>query len=259
MKLNIVFKSVAVLAAVSATLANAQTVQSSFAPDNDLWMEDSLEAASGITKEDFNKVIDVALEAYAPLAKQNKEKIQVNRKWDDSTVNANVRRSGGIVEINMFGGLARRSEVTADGFALVLCHELGHAYAGAPYIQASSKMSAEGMADFYGNSACMDNVLALRLGDSTSTVTPYIQKKCSEKAQVGSEDFTTCARELAAGQSLGNLLAVLMKEKLPSFETPDQTVVTKTELSYPKTVQCRLDTYHAGALDLARPACWFKN
>lgn len=260
MKLNVVFRSVAVLAAVSATLANAQTVQSNFAPENDLWMEDSLEAASGITKEEFNKVIDVAVEAYAPIAKQNREQIQVNRKWDDSTVNANVRRSGGVVQINMFGGLARRSEVTVDGFALVLCHELGHAYAGAPYIQASSKMSAEGMADYYGNSACMDNVLALRLEDSPSTaVTPYIEKKCSEKSQIGSNDFNICARELAAGQSLGNLLAVLMKEKVPNFETPDATVVKKTELSYPKTVQCRLDTYHAGALDLARPACWFKD
>jgi hypothetical protein len=260
MKLNVVLKSLAAVAAVSASVAQAQSFNRSFAPENDLWMEDNLEATGGITKEVFNQVIDAALEIYAPMAKQNNEKIQVNRKWDDSTVNANVRRSGGLVEINMFGGLARRAEVTPDGFALVLCHELGHAYGGTPYIQAASRMSAEGQADYYGNSACMDNVtLKVQTDIGTLAVTKYMAQRCSEKNQANSADYNTCIRELAAGQSLGNLLSTLMKEKkAPDYETPDPTVVSKTLTSYPKTVQCRLDTYFAGAMDLDRPACWFK-
>jgi hypothetical protein len=260
MKLNLILKSLAAVAAVSASVAQAQSFNRSFAPENDLWMEDNLEATGGITKEVFNQIIDVALEVYTPLAKQNNERLQVNRKWDDSTVNANVRRSGGVVEINMFGGLARRSEVTPDGFALVLCHELGHAYGGTPYIQAASRLSAEGQADYYGNGACMDNVTKkLQVDLAGLGATKYMAKRCAEKNEVNSPDYNTCIRELTAGQSLGNLLSTLMKEKkAPDYETPDPTVVPSTLTSYPKTVQCRLDTYFAGAMDLARPACWFK-
>jgi hypothetical protein len=65
-------------------------------------------------------------------------------------------------------------------------------------------------------------------------------------------------RSLEAGLGLGRLLAVLGNEKDPSYTTPDPRVVKVTEISYPKTAQCRVDTYHNGVLNLAKPLCWFK-
>ena len=248
------------VALVAATSAFASSEMRSFAPDNDLWQEDNLESIPHVTEELFNKVIDAALTVYNPIAKENHESLKVNRRWTDSTVNANCRRSGGAVEINMYGGLARRDEVTPDAFALVLCHELGHAYGGAPYIQVSSKMAAEGQADYYGSSACLDAVYkVLPPNPSMIHTTDYTQQKCSERASANSDDYNTCLRQLSAGQGLGNLLSALMKQDAPNYETPDPLVVKKTELSYPSTVQCRLDTYHNGILNMARPACWYKN
>lgn len=225
--------------------------QVSFMPDNDLWKQDSLYKRGGLTQEMFNRVITIADNIYQPIATENNEKLIINRKWTDSTVNANCSRNRGKVTVNMFGGLARRDEVTVEGFALVLCHELGHAYGGYPYIYAFAKMSAEGQADFYGAEACHSAVMTELLDTAEGPTTDYMFRSC------GNDNL--CLRGLIGGQSLGKLLSTLSNESEPDYETPDTTVVSKTELSYPSTVQCRLDTYFNGTMKKARPACWFKN
>lgn len=220
-------------------------------PDNDLWKEDSLYKRGGLTQEMFNRVVDVANEIYQPIAKQNNEKLVINKLWTNSTVNANCSRYRGKVTINMYGGLARRDEVTVEGFALVLCHELGHAYGGYPFIYVAEKMSAEGQADYYGAEACHALVMDRMMDTMEGPSTDYMLRSC------GSDNI--CLRGLIGGQSLGNLLSVLSGEEAPSYEKLDETIVTKTELSYPKTVSCRLTTYYYGTLKKPRPTCWFKN
>lgn len=206
----------------------------------------------------FNKIIDAGLEVYKPFADRNNETLTINRKWDDSTVNANTSRFFGSVTLNMYGGLARRPEVTAEGFALVMCHELGHAYGGTPYIQEWQKMSAEGQSDYYGAKECLQKVLP-KVEMPSVTATSYTERRCKERGAIGTDVYNICIRQLDGSQSLGKLLAAIKKVPEPNFETPDTTVVTQTELSYPKTIQCRLDSYHNGTLLLDRPKCWFKN
>jgi hypothetical protein len=218
--------------------------------DNDLWKEDNLNFAANVDEAMFNAIIDEAEQLYAPVAKQWNETLVIQRNWGDSTVNASAWRDGrGNTEINMYGGLARRQEVIPIGFALVLCHELGHLYGGKPYINVGLKMAAEGQSDFYGAGWCLKNIVDSGVDRTEIDVTPYMQKVCD-----GDE---TCTRQLAGGYSLGKLLSVLNKEKIPNYETPDKSVVTKTNTSYPKTTQCRLDSYHNGTLGLDRPRCWF--
>lgn len=234
-----------------------QTLDHSWVEDNDLWQEDDLYGGKGITEEQFKNAIELGHLFYDPIAEQNNESLTINGNWTDSTVNANCSRNpfGGGVTINMYGGLARREEVNLEGFVLVLCHELGHAYGGLPYIQTWTRMSAEGQADYIGAKECQKKVIGKMLDTSFATP-PYVQEKCDEVFGGNSE---VCVRQMSGAQSLGNLLAVLKKVDPPSFETPDPTVVDKTELSYPKTIQCRLDTYHNGILNGKRPACWFKD
>lgn len=231
---------------------NSKQIISNFAPDNDLWMEDCLDCkTNGLDQVTFEKIIDVAVKIYKPLADNNNESLTVNKKWTDATVNANCLRSGGSVTVNMYGGLARRTEVTEEGFTLVLCHELSHAYGGTPYIQVPNRMSAEGQADYMSTFDCAKKVLKeLKLPSYGSVPTSYMEKVC------GSNEI--CLASLVGGQSLGNLLAVLSKKPIPDYETPDPLVTPKTLTSYPATVQCRLDTYHNGALGMPRPLCWFK-
>lgn len=253
-------KSIVSFSLLGSVLSTAIAQEHSFAPPNDLWKEDSLNFAPNISKEKFIAIIEAAKEVYAPIAKANGDRLTVNARWDDATVNANCSRMFGSVTINMYGGLARRDEITPDGFALVLCHELGHAYGGKPYIQAWRRMSAEGQADYYGVGDCLNIVLPKLRADWTMIeTTAYISEKCDALHPNNRTANLICQRKMTAGQSTANLLAVLTKEDTPDFETPDPTVVSSTLTSYPDTVQCRLDTYHNGALNLLRPACWFKN
>ncbi len=234
----------------------------SFVEDNDLWKEDDINAKSGITKEVFEKVIAAGLKIYKPIATANNESLSIKNNWDDATVNANCSRYFGSVTINMYGGLARREEVNMEGFALVLCHELGHAYGGRPYISDWQKMSAEGQSDYYGTHDCLRKVLPTlwaEEGKEDGFVEAYPETKCAEVFGANSADYAMCLRQLSGSQSLGNLLAAIKQEPVPSFETPDQTVVEETNLSYPATIQCRVDTYHNGTLNMDRPKCWFKD
>lgn len=260
----------------SSSFASIPNQKVNFFPENKLNEKDNSDQINHITKEDFNLVADVASAAYAPMAEVNDESIQVNRRWDDSTVNANVNRSFGRVLINMYGGLARRAEVTRDGFALVLCHELGHAYGGAPYLRSWSELSAEGQADYHGSKDCLRKVFAQLPykapqeidGTTLDLKTEYITQTCmkrfplpdvnTEPTESTSTEQDICIRSLMAGQSLGNLLSIVNEDPEVQYETPDPFVTPKTLLSYPKTTQCRLDTYHNGALNLDRPICWFK-
>ena len=221
----------------------------SFAPENDLWKEDNLLKSNQIDQELFNKIIDAGLELYKPRAKANRERLKINRKWKTSTVNANATRIFKFVTINMYGGLARRPEMTPEGFALVLCHELNHPYGGAPLVRKWQKLSAEGQADYMGAKDCIRGIIKKLNLRSEEEPTAYMEDVCN--------DDRTCIRALVGGQSLGNLLAVMRSDSMPDYTTPDPTVVTKTILSYPKTTQCRLDTYFSGVLNKKRPACWF--
>lgn len=244
--------------AVCAVLLSMSYQKHVFMEENDLWKEDGMFRDAGLTEEMFNRIIDIGHKLYKPFADANNETLRINNKWSDSTVNANVSRFFGTVTINMFGGLARRPEVNPEGFALVLCHELGHAYGGTPYLSAWQKMSAEGQADYYGAMECHHKLMdILKLEGYDIEPTTYMESVCEENFEGDRAEL--CVRDLVGGQSLGHLLSVMKEEAIPNYETPDPYVTDKTMTSYPKTIQCRLDTYLNGSLKANRPACWFKD
>jgi hypothetical protein len=228
----------------------------SFVKDNDLWKEDCLacERAFPVTQDMFNKICDAGLKAYTARAQANNEKLVINKKWTDKTVNADACRGCqvGEVTVNMYGGLARRQEMSPEGFALVLGHELSHAYGGTPYIDTRNKMAAEGQSDWMSTKEAY-KLIAKYVPELKQSIPtdPFISNKCGTNVD--------CIHSLEGGKSLGDLLARLSGDPLPNYETPDKTIVTKTQLSYPATTQCRVDSYLAGTLNLKRSACWFKN
>lgn len=222
----------------------------SFMPENDLWREDNFALlGSEMTEELFTEIIRIGGDLYAPVARQWGENLYINELWWDSTVNASAWRDGrGNTEIRMYGGLSRRPEVTPLSFALVLCHELGHLYGGTPYIEPRLYLSAEGQADHFGAGWCLKNI-AQQLNDGYYyQPTTYMNQLC--------RGDSICVKEMVAAQGLGNLLARLGNQAAPRFETPDQTVVRQTNLSYP-SIQCRLDSYRTGILGQPRSRCWY--
>jgi hypothetical protein len=227
--------------------------KSGIVEENNLWISSDSKNVMNLSEGDFNNVIDHIEKIYAPIVSKLGGTLQVARKWDDGTVNASAQRTGNIWQVNMYGGLARHETVTKDGFALVLCHEIGHHLGGLPKKKMLwFKMWAanEGQSDYFGNIKCMRRYAA---GDDNAaivasmTVPQYVTDKCHEHF-TDAEDVAVCQRTSMAGLSLGNLFKAL--KNLPTdldFKTRDPNVVAKTDHNHPAP-QCRLDTYFAGSL-----------
>lgn len=256
--------------------------------ENSLYIPVGAKSASNVTQEDFNRILDRVYEIYSPIVGELGYKLNIERNWDDGTVNAYAYQDGEFYNIAMFGGLARHETITQDAFALVACHEMGHHLGGAPKKRgwnSSSWASNEGQADYWGTMKCLrkymekDNNIEIV---SKMFIDPEAAKVC--RAQFNNaDDIAMCDRGSMAGLSLGNLFKALRSLTIPlKFSTPDQNIVKQTDDNHPAP-QCRLDTYFAGATCGAsaysevsdtdpklgvcyqgrevvgnRPLCWFK-
>lgn len=222
-------------------------------PENNLNIPHYLKSLGGISEAEFNNVIDKVETLYSPVITRMGGKLKINRGWTDGTVNANATRSGSTWLVNMYGGLARHSTITSDGFALVLCHELGHQIGGAPKINnifgLNSWASNEGQSDYFASVKCLREVF---LNDDNAKVVSTLNapKVVSDRcvaAHGDKRDQDICIRSSMAGDSVAKLFAALRNSTPAKFDTPDIKVVAKTDDKHP-AFQCRLDTFFQGAL-----------
>jgi hypothetical protein len=222
--------------------------------DNGLWISKDAKSVSTVTEEEFNSILDRIEELYTPIIEEFGATLDVSRNWDDGTVNAYARQIGTTWQISMFGGLARHETITADAFALVACHELGHHIGGAPkkasWYGGSMWASNEGQSDYWGAMKCLKRYME---NDDNTTIVSAMEvdehAKATCEANYNMEnDIAICIRSSMAGLSLGNLFRALRRSTTPlSFIIPDTNVVTRTNDSHPAS-QCRLDTYFAGSV-----------
>lgn len=274
-----------------SALACTEDGSTGFLPENDLYVPVGVKSVNGgLSEAQFNAVIEKVETIYVPIAKNMGGNLKIARKWEDGTVNANATRLGAW-NVNMYGGLARHETITEDGFALVLCHEIGHHLGGAPKVGffLNKWASNEGQADYFATLKCLRRVF---LNDNNAAIIKKLKapatlvKGCTEAfpGKSGKADKDICVRAGMAGMSVSKLFQALRSSTVePKFETPDTSVVKKTDDAHP-AYQCRLDTYFQGAIcDVAfnedvsqkdevqatchgenghttglRPLCWFK-
>ncbi len=212
-------------------------------PENDMQIPVGAKNANTMTKERFNEIIDKVEDVYAPIVKEKRARLRFKRKWKSNTVNASAQQFWRFWTINMYGGLARHPDVTDDGFALVVCHELGHHLGGTP---SRSWASNEGQSDYFASLKCFRKVFG---GDDNMAIIAEMEvddlakEKC-EASWSNQEDAALCIRAAMAGKSLAKLLGRGAKV---DFDTPDPKVVESTYNRHPEG-QCRLDTYFQGSL-----------
>lgn len=284
--------AVFVLTATTITLLSSSNdyvkKTNGYVEENDLWIPASAKSKSTMTEAKFNEILDRVEKIYAPIVRNERRRLVIQRKWDDGTVNAYASQRFRRMYITMFGGLARHPAVTADGFTLVACHEMAHHLGGQPRM--TSRLgrwaSVEGQADYWASLKCMrkfmeedDNVALMANVD----VPAFAVEKC-EASFSNAEEVAICKRNTMAGISLASLLQELSGTREPiALDTPDQTIVEETRELHPEA-QCRLDSYFAGSLcDIdaytdtdpndvtvgvctrlegytieARPLCWYK-
>lgn len=218
-------------------------------PKNDLHLQDNLDSLdANIDEAAFNRIITQVGDIYAPIVASHGANLVFERKWTDSTVNAFANQEGDKWTVAMFGGLARRPETTPDGFALVVCHEVGHHLGGFPFYD-EDWAGSEGQADYFATQACA-NLLWAQDKEVNATfrqTAPDVVKQRCDAVYADTDRQNLCYRSSMGGKSLANLLSRLGGAKEPKFETPDPKVVTTTVTSHPEG-QCRLDTYFGGAL-----------
>lgn len=262
--------------------------QTSFAslPENNLKIPVNSSFANSMTEEKFNAIADRVEDFYTPIVKAQKSVLVISKNWASETVNASAIRFGGTSWlVNLYGGLARHPLVTDDGFMLVICHEMGHHLGGAPTVGGIRGFWAavEGQADYFATMKCMKSLLKNDDNISiteTMDIDPYLKKTCLEKNK-NQNEIALCERIGMASLSVGKLLSSLKDNAVINFETPDKSIVKKTEKTHPKA-QCRLDTYLAGLVcdneevmnrkdplagaclkrdgytEGLRPLCWYK-
>jgi hypothetical protein len=243
----------------SATAAHQHKKACDFIPKNNLNIPVGMELLGGINEKTFNKVIDSVIAYYEPIIKSKGAKLKMNRLWTDGTVNASAQQQGKTWIVNMYGGLARHSVTSEDGFALVLCHEIGHHLGGFPQYGSSDGSpewaANEGQADYFATMKCFRRVFEKADNGavvSTMTVPPTVKTKCSDNFK-STNEINLCIREAMGGDNLALLLWSLANggkanaPKKPAFDTPDTSKVSQTSDGHPKA-QCRLDTYFAGSI-----------
>ncbi len=261
-----------------------------FLPENKMNIPVGLKNAGGITETQFNDVISKVEKLYKSEISKAGGKLVVQRNWKDGMVNAYAKQENGEWIVAMFGGLARHPQVTADGFAIVMCHELGHHIGGAPkktdrWGMGTSWATNEGQADYFGTMKCLrnlfqqdNNVQIVQKLNIPTTVTSLCKSTYKNN-----EEVAICQRSAMAGLSVGRLFNDLSGDGVVDFSKPDTSVVKTTDHNHPAS-QCRLDTFFQAALcDKAiddevsqtdefqgvcskrngdqignRPSCWYK-
>lgn len=241
-----------VISFASTAYSCSENGKGGFLPKNDLYIPANLKTAGGITQAQFNDVISKIETIYSPVVKRMGGNLKIERLWDDGTVNANASRpSSSTWLVNMYGGLARHSTITTDGFALVLCHELGHQIGGAPKVNRffNTWASNEGQADYFAALKCLRETFLNDDNESiiaTLNAPKIVVDKCAV-SHPDKRDQAICIRSSMAGDSVAKLFAALRNSTPAKFETPDPNVVSSTDDRHP-AFQCRLDTFFQGSL-----------
>lgn len=247
-----------------------------------------------LNKSRVERLINRAYVKLGPEFKSAGLKLTIFNHWADNTLNAYAQRDHTKTpvraEIHLFGGLSRASHMTYDGLAMVLCHEAGHHLGGRPlknWLGNVDWAASEGQSDYFASLKCMrlmfsdeDNIAVVK----KMQINSIARIKCHSMYK-NPQDEALCLRSVMAGESLAKTLSALRQDNFPPrITTKDRIKAVSTNVEGYPSLQCRLDTYIAGALcpiktsveislaDIfkgqchpqkvlqglgARPACWF--
>lgn len=245
----------------SLSMAPKQSIElcEGFFPKNNIIIPMGL-TNDGISEQEFNQVLDRLEKVYTPIIAAKGGKLVVERDWTNGEFNAYANQSPWAQEwvVHFFGGMARAKGMTIEGFTIVTCHEMGHHIGGAPKVGGfmGAWASNEGQSDYFATLRCLKEVWPAAENANyvanKVNLDPLARKACTE-AHTNVDDQNICMRGAMGGLDLTGAFNTYLREekkKNPpplAFDTPNKTVVTKTDNSHPEA-QCRLDTYFQGAL-----------
>lgn len=235
---------------------------------------------TGLTLDELKMTIGIFEKVWNPiLSKKYGKVLKFKNEWESGKVDTFTTRddeNNPLIVIR--GGLVRHPDMTVEGMMLILCHELGHHYGGAPKnfrgrSTRRSWSSAEGQADYFAANKCMPRILNETFVYKVSKDLGMVDKAC---------DNEVCKKIVPAAMSVGKVFATLRADwKPPVISERSNVKVYSTYYKHPMP-QCRFDTFVAGSLctseyeqdfddndhrigsclgemtpQAARPRCWF--
>lgn len=211
---------------------------------------------------------------YAPIVKVERQvdlKVLLNKEMPLVAAGVSLYKENAVIEIGK--DIHRQSAMTPDAYAAMLCHEVGHLLGGKPYSEitlkptvqwvSSTPSSSEGQSDYF-SAACLKNMFSAfkEFNVSEVAVSARIKNICAAKySNVADENI--CLRSVKSGFDLMMYIASIYEQFGPDSNMPRPNMdLTEADgvsanTMYP-TLQCRFDTYVAGALLQKQPGCWYK-
>ena len=237
------------------------------------------------------QIINNAKAIYAPLSITTFNKPLYFKISESQTIGGSAHHEVDHLAIVLDKGLFQTSRLTPDGLRMLICHELGHLFGGAPRRNVPpewdgpsahdglSLMTSEGQADYYASLVCFKKLLALEAPDSPrpdyQRVGIRLKHKCEIEAGFKNNELQMCLRAGLAGEDFLKLTF----EFPISCEKFDDSIAPGLIRDFYPDRQCRLDTILNGALCsekqvlvldfdqmenngcdqeyAKRPACWF--
>jgi hypothetical protein len=204
---------------------------------------------SDLQRRSFEYTLEQFRLTFLPLFNRQGKSLEIINEWDNPKVNAYATRdmedNGQII---ITGGMARHPMMTQDALVLVLCHELGHFFGGAPKAlrgntQKPSWSSAEVQADYFASSKCFKQLLEDKSLQWMHSSAVAINEDVPSQTPCQSQE---CNRLVQASLDLTKVFASAFSDlSPPQVERKDSTKVSKTLYHHP-SLQCRLDTLLAG-------------
>ena len=251
---------------LSFLFAKAHPVQREEPPTYEFSIQQN---ASSISMEDVQTLIQILRSEFA--AELSGPSWQMDFDWTKPFLAAGSYMENSAFHIVLWGGMVRAKFMTPGALTAILCHELGHRLAGAPYQQfpgsdSADWSSAEGQSDHFAATVCLPRMYHALLKNKVPLLSldsePAARHLCEHREPA---DRLRCEWVLSSGVAMFEVLQVYYDRDIPfaeplrsAVEEPPETLRT----AYP-SYQCRMDTMVQGALcdrglSCARPRCWYK-
>ncbi len=249
---------------------------------------------ASISKEDSLKIISLfEKELISPVQNKFNAHFKIFFNTDvvlqRPLVAASADRSENDWNISILGASSLHPKMTNDAFVILLCHELGHHFGGAPRkIETDGKIrwsSVEGQADYYATAICAKRIFELMPASffDSFTYPREIKKKCEENSR-SRKAMLLCARSIIASEAF---IQAVTERNLDWWSTdsriPQSTIgvyPVSNNYEYPSD-ECRMNTLVLGSLcqevispnnddllgltknkifcsgQFSRPSCWY--
>lgn len=179
----------------------------------------SIPAQAEVERNQFESIVNEFQQFFTLKVKEKGYQFLIQADWNQFKKDASIKIPNKKVILTITGGMAREKLMSEDALRLILCHEMGHFFGGAPKINKGHWSSTEGQADYYSTSKCILNFIKNNQIKRVKEASLILAKITAlQTGEVISED---------------------------SFNKKDISVVTRTTALH-SSAQCRLDTLIAG-------------